>query len=648
LLPTFLHGQEVPLDTTTLVEKEIEQVTVQHLHVVRHIMIEKKGLNAADIEALNADDVAGLIAKSPGATVKSYGGLGGLKSISIRGLGGQHTAMMVDGFVITNAQAGQMNLGQLQTDGLVYAESGIHQRFYNLEPVSSNFYGSFILFSTFLRNRGSEGHGVKASLRYGSFLRREAYVQGDKRKGKWHLAAFGKYRDAEGNYPFEFLNGTNTSRSLRGNNDYQDVHLGFKIGREFKNHGRLNVYYRSSYIDQGLPGAVLFYNESADERMETIDHRVMIDYETQNWSNRYRVYLNAATNELNYHDPTYLNAVGFIHDRYQNSSVEGGYIHNRRFERFDMKWGAEQKVESLSTNRESLGEPFRSSTYGLVGASKEIGRATLELTTGGQLVYDENIDTTRTYLQFAPNALLKFDMREKLKFSFLYKRNFRLPSFNELYFGQIGNHNLEPEIAHQFNAQAKWIIRENYYRWHWIVNTDAFFNRVRNKIVAVPSKNLFIWTIQNINEAAVYGATVDSKASRRFGSEMRLEILANYTWQRVIDVTPDAVTHGHQVAYAPEHLANLDFMLIRKGFSGRISNNVVSGRYALNENIPANFLDPFWTMDFALGYQHTLKDKHKLGIQFNIRNVADVQYAFIRSFVMPGRHYLLTLNYEIF
>lgn len=648
LLPTFLFSQEIPKDTTQVVQKSIDAIVVPQLVVREVIMPDKIGLHPEDIEALNVDDVAGLIAKSPGATVNTYGGLGGLKSVSIRGLGGQHTALLVDGFLISNAQAGQMNLGQLQADGVKYAKSGVYDAFYNMNPVSANFYGSFMSFSTFQRYRGRDGHGVKASFRYGSFMRREAYVQGDKKKGKWHVGAFGKYRDAQGNYPFEFINGFTESSGVRGNNDYQDIHFGFNVARDIKDKGKLKLIYRSSFIDQGLPGAVLFYNESADERMETTDHRVMIDYETTDWRNRYRLYLNAGLNELDYHDPSYLNAEGFLHDIYQNSNIDAGYIHYRDLEKIELRWGAEQKVESLQSNRETLGTPLRASSFGLFGAQKKLNNVVLEAIAGGQMIYDDNIEATRTHFQFTPNAFIRYSMRERLTLNVLYKRNFRLPSFNELYFGEIGNHDLESEIAHQVNAQLDWKIKHSYNRWHWTLKTDVYFNRVRNKIVAIPTKNLFVWSIQNVNEAVVYGSTLDTWITRRFNSDTRLEIMANYTWQRVIDITPDAITYGHQVAYAPEHLANADVMFIRKGLSARISNNFVSGRYALNENVPMNFLDPFWTMDVALGYKHELKGKHKIGVQFNVRNLTDVSYAFIRSFVMPGRHYLLTLNYEIF
>jgi outer membrane receptor protein involved in Fe transport len=426
------------------------------------------------------------------------------------------------------------------------------------------------------------------------------------------------------------------------------MHFGFKLGRDFSPNKKLRVIYRSSFIDQGLPGAVIFYNESADERMNTQDHRVMVDYAKSDLNNSYRFYVNAGSNNLQYIDPTQLSTIGAVHDHYNNFSLNGGYIHYKQLKKLELKWGAEERLDVLQTNRETLGQPLRVSTFGLFGAKKRVGNFDFEAIAGGQLVYDENSLGNNTHLQFTPNVFSHYQfLNNKHSAEFSYKRNFRLPSFNELYFGAVGNDHLQPEIAHQFNLGWDWRIKESYYRWRWEVSTQGYFNRVRNKIVAIPTKNLFVWSMQNVAEAAVYGGILETRATRRLRNNMRLEFLGNYTYQRVIDITPNAITYGHQVAYAPEHTANADVMFVGKGFNVRISNNFVSSRYALNQNVPVNRLDPFWTMDASVGYKYTMKNKHKFGVQFNVRNVTNTSYAFIRSYVMPGRHYLLTLKYEI-
>lgn len=660
VLPAFAFAQ-VKVDTNLVPVKSLEAVRIPAELVIYHLPLFDK-LSKEDIEQLNTDDVAGLVAKTPGATIRSYGGLGGLKTVSMRGLGGQHTAVLIDNFLVTNAQAGQMNLGQLQSEGLISVKSGVLQNSMNLAPISSSFSSNYLQFRTFMDIRSPERTRVNTSIRYGSFMRREVYAQGSRGKGPWNFGAFGKYRDANGAYPYQFVNGSTPDSGVRGNNDYQDMHFGASMSRQMGHLGKLRLIYRSSRIDQGLPGAVIFYNESADERMNTQDHRIMLDYAKHDYDhNSYRLYLNGGMNDLEYFDPTHLNAEGFVHDAFRNYSITGGYVHSKKIPEkeedyysesrlFYVKWGAEQRIEMLESNRTTLGRPFRASTYGLVAGKYEKYKLMVEATAGAQLVVDENNLGRNTHIQFTPNArtTYEFKSRGKRKAELIYKRNFRLPSFNELYFGEVGNSDLQPEIAHQLDLGYHWKIFERYIGWHWELKGQGFYNHVKNKIVAIPTKNLFIWSMQNVDRAMIYGGLVESGAIRRFNDNHRIEFMANYTWQRVIDITPDAITYGHQVAYAPEHTANADVMYFYKGFSFRASNNFVSSRYALNQNVPANYLDPFWTMDVAIGYKHTLKRRHKIGVQLNVRNLTNAYYAFIRSYVMPGRHYLLTLNYEIF
>ena len=53
-----------------------------------------------------------------GVTVKDYGGVGGLKTVSVRGLGSMHTNVIYDGLSINNAQNGQIDLSKFGTDNI--------------------------------------------------------------------------------------------------------------------------------------------------------------------------------------------------------------------------------------------------------------------------------------------------------------------------------------------------------------------------------------------------------------------------------------------------------------------------------------------------------------------------------------------------
>tara|TARA_B110000037_G_scaffold118437_1_gene135694 strand:+ start:3250 stop:3576 length:327 start_codon:yes stop_codon:yes gene_type:complete len=104
---------------------------------------------------------------------------------------------------------------------------------------------------------------------------------------------------------------------------------------------------------------------------------------------------------------------------------------------------------------------------------------------------------------------------------------------------------------------------------------------------------------------------------------------------------------GDQIAYTPEHMANFDVGMTIKNFGCRLSNNFTGGRYALNENTEANLVQGYLISDIAVHYTFQLKKQNELKIQANVKNVFNQSYAYVRSFVMPGRNYLISLSYAL-
>lgn len=47
-----------------------------------------------------------------GVSVKDYGGIGGLKTVSVRNLGAAHTSISYDGITISDAQNGQVDISR--------------------------------------------------------------------------------------------------------------------------------------------------------------------------------------------------------------------------------------------------------------------------------------------------------------------------------------------------------------------------------------------------------------------------------------------------------------------------------------------------------------------------------------------------------
>ena len=76
-------------------------------------------VSRTDTVALRADGTATqALLRIPGLGISDYGGLAGLKGVSLRGLGTAHTDIYLDGVRVSNFQSGQNDLGMLPMETL--------------------------------------------------------------------------------------------------------------------------------------------------------------------------------------------------------------------------------------------------------------------------------------------------------------------------------------------------------------------------------------------------------------------------------------------------------------------------------------------------------------------------------------------------
>jgi vitamin B12 transporter len=75
-------------------------------------------LSGAELQRLNSLSVADAVRFFSGVQLKDYGGIGGLKTINVRSMGTNHTAVFYDGVQLGNAQNGQVDLGKFSLDNI--------------------------------------------------------------------------------------------------------------------------------------------------------------------------------------------------------------------------------------------------------------------------------------------------------------------------------------------------------------------------------------------------------------------------------------------------------------------------------------------------------------------------------------------------
>ena len=236
-------------------------IRVKYLHDLMPSLTRK------EIIELQSDDAGQLLQRFPGIHVRSYGGLGGLKTISVRGLGGQHSQLVIDGFTSTQDQTGQINLGTIQTDNIEEVVLKNYQL--NLAPASAMSAGNVIIMNTFENRFSNKKNELRFAQRLGSFGQTDtylAYKKGDSLM-RYFVAAYGKFRQSHGLYPYTVVNGNQPQEGVRTNNFYRDLNAGISAGWNVRKKGYLMANYRRTVINQELPGPVVLYYDHADETL---------------------------------------------------------------------------------------------------------------------------------------------------------------------------------------------------------------------------------------------------------------------------------------------------------------------------------------------------------------------------------------------
>ena len=179
---------------------------------------------------------------------------------------------------------------------------------------------------------------------------------------------------------------------------------------------------------------------------------------------------------------------------------------------------------------------------------------------------------------------------------------------------------------------------------------DAYFNQVRNKIIAVPKGNSqYRWMMMNIGYVEIRGIDLGAQATLSPADGFYIDVQANYTYQRAQDFTdpadndPYAGTYGGQIAYIPWHSGSAVARLTYGTWRLNYSFIYVGERYTSSANIPANHEQPWYTHDLGLAKDFRFA-RWGLGLALEVNNLLNQQYEVVANYPMPGRNYKLTVK----
>ena len=73
-------------------------------------------MDSGEMLRLGVTDIADALHRMPGINLRDYGGAGGLKTVSVRGFGAQHTGVSYDGVLLSECQSGEIDVSRYALD----------------------------------------------------------------------------------------------------------------------------------------------------------------------------------------------------------------------------------------------------------------------------------------------------------------------------------------------------------------------------------------------------------------------------------------------------------------------------------------------------------------------------------------------------
>ena len=270
LLPSAVRAQEQK-DSIGTQEHQLVAVTVTARRMPAKISsaTSVQVFRKEDLKNMGLQNMGDAVKRFAGTNVRDYGGIGGIKTVSVRNLGAAHTAVSYDGVAISNTQAGQIDIGRFSLDNVsslslaighedqmlqsarLFASAGV----LNIETEKPHFDDGRNSFTQIQMRGGSFGY-LTPSLRHWQKL-------GERTR----LSVDANYQRAHGEYPFELKNGQLTTREKRINSDIEVLQGEANLFHTFHDEGELNVKAYYYHSERGLPGAVILYNNASDERL---------------------------------------------------------------------------------------------------------------------------------------------------------------------------------------------------------------------------------------------------------------------------------------------------------------------------------------------------------------------------------------------
>ncbi len=631
----------------------IQEVVVTSRLISRET-IPSQTLGGEELKKLNSLSVADALRYFSGLQLKDYGGVGGIKTVNIRSMGTNHLGIFYDGIELGNAQNGQIDLGQFSLDNVEEISLYNGQRSAIFQPASDfGNAGSVYIRTKAPRFMMGRRYNLLVRAKYGSSdTFRVSSLWEQKLSDHISSSLSTSVLTSSGRYKFRYRRVTedNTvaydTTAVRHNGDI----WAFRIEENVRGgiaDGYWNVKAYTYHSERGIPGAIVNNVWRRGERQwdhNTFGQAVFQKSYGDKFSTKalakYAYYVTRYVNN----DETQIHVDNTYRQQEMYFSTSNVYEILSKWSvsmSYDFKWN------KLNANMVDFAFPHRYSNFVSLATALTLSRIQAQASLVEQVVKDHvkygASSSSRSTLTPAFFVNVYPFESKLLAVKAFAKKSFRMPTFNDLYYADMGNSKLNPESALQYDLG--FVLNKDWKQGivdHFRLQVDGYYNTVHDKIVAYPKGQQFRWTMLNLGKVHIKGVDAMAEVGLEPAKDWKVTARLQYTYQDARDVTdPNTSYYKDQIPYIPWHSGSAILGLSWREWDLSYSFIYSGERYSQQENILYNHLQPWYTHDMSVVY-HTRRWSARL----DVNNIFSQDYDVILNYPMPKRNYMLTLEYN--
>ncbi|WP_407509243.1 TonB-dependent receptor plug domain-containing protein [Elizabethkingia anophelis] len=591
---TLCMAQEKIIDTVYVFDNQINKV--RNFHNVTK-------LTSSDLEK-NATNLSEVLRFQSPVYIKENG-RGAVSSPSFRGTTAQQTAFVWNGININSSFLGQ---GDINNTGLLgYDQLDIKPGGGSVVYGSGAIGGSIHLNNTLEFNKGLKGSLYSEAGSYETFntLLRASYSN-----EKFSVKFSGNYAISKNDYEVEEKNYIN-----RNGNYYNTT---FNFGLSYKLNYNNKISWQSQLFDSSQHYPV-FFETTTPTKYKAQNTRSLIawEYNKKNINNNLR---------LAYTEENFQYYANITEPKSSGGSGKNYIIKND----FNYFLNDKLNINIISEFQQNKGEGYQSgikdvsrNIFSLAGLIRYFPYKKLSFETGVKKDFIEDISSPLLFSFSGKWNALKF---YNIKTSF--SKNFRYPSFNDLYWQPGGNINLKPETAIQLDMNHEFKIND------FSLVISPFYIKIKDMIRWLPTANGY-WAPINTDNVESYGSEVQIDYRKKITENHNINAQLGYSFTKSVNSDTQK-----QLMYVPLHkfFSNI-------GYEYKFMKLYVQGMwngktYTTSDESNNDALKSYFVLN--AGISGTLLKHYSVG--FKINNITNTVYETTLYYPLPMRNYSLFVN----